>query len=696
MKNKTSSEPVIVHQSSGRVRLKWKKLYHPALDVRYLEAWLTTLNGIKTARVNKNACSVTITFEELPELPHKLIDELTGCPAEVFGSKSPQSGNKRLIDAVTAGTLAGTSPFMPTPLQASVAYAMGIPAILSGLDTLINRGLKVEVLDMSTIGLSLLRKDYTTAASIASMVIIGDYLRQITEDRTNDLLRTLMLNPVEEVNVLKDGETQRIPYDYVLPGDIVLCQAGDLIPVDGVVTSGEALVNRSSISGESKPVHYRIADEIISGCSIIEGSLQIKAHKVGSETSMKRITHLMETSLLEKTVPEMRNDKLADMLAPISFGVSSAVYAVTQNANKALSALTVDYACAVKFPTPVVIKTSMYTAAQRNVLIKSGSALLQMSKVDTVVFDKTGSLTRGELIITDTICSEGYSPDKILTLAAAAENRSYHPVGRAIISETRRLSMEIPESAEAHSSIAHGVRAEVNGKLVRVGSHHYISEDCEIDCSCMDERASEFRSKGNILIYVTVEETVAGIIAMRDQIRPEASEVMRKLKEDGIKEIIILTGDHRETALSFLDTIDGADSIHWDLKPEKKAEIVRELKSKGRIVAFVGDGVNDAPSIIEADVGISVPESADLAREAAQISLTGKNLEGILLARKLGQRAEKTLNWCFKTGVGVNTGLMLAAISGYLTPVTTSIIHNMTTFSILGGAMLSSKREPKI
>jgi Cu2+-exporting ATPase len=696
MTNNSKSNPQIIHKCRGRVRFRWKKLYHPHLNPDYLEAWLEAMPGINEARINPQACSVTVSYSGSAEMTEKIRQRLVCSPEESFSRKSPAPAKRKFVDSAAAGTIATVSPFLPIQAKTALAYATGISPILRGLDTLINRGLKVQVLDMSTIGLSLLRKDYNTATSIAAMIVVGDYLKQITEDRTNNLLRSLMSDPVEKVTVCKNEQLLDVPFEKVEKGDTVVCTAGEIIPVDGVITEGEVLINQTSITGEARPLHCKTGDQLISGYSVIEGSVKIKAVRVGSETSIKRITGIMENSLMEKSDVELESDRLADKLAPISFGTGAALFALTGDADKALSALTVDYACAVKFPTPVVIKTSMYTAAKSNVIIKSGSALMKIAKADTVVFDKTGTLTKGEINVAEVIPCAEITKHEILRYAAAAENRSFHPVGKAIITESERLGLTIPDSLPDESRIAHGVCTSIEGKTVRVGSRHYIHDDCGIDCSCISNVATDLRKKGYILVYVAVDQSLAGIITMQDEIRPEAQNILEKLKNDGINKIIILTGDHRETATAFMEKLPAADSICWDLKPDEKALMVKRLKNKGHKIIFVGDGINDAPSLVEADVGVSVPGSTTLAKDASAIILTGQNLEGLLVARKTGKQAEKTLKGCFKAGVGINSGLMLAATAGLLKPVSAALIHNMTTFSILGISALISKRSPQI
>ncbi|WP_320170490.1 heavy metal translocating P-type ATPase [Maridesulfovibrio sp.] len=692
MSSPFQNAPRVVHETRNRLRIRWKTLLSPELDSDYLAAWISNLPGVRDVRVNPQGRCLIIRYNGTPESRNEILEGLNRIPPQAFSRAEPAVRRRRLIDAAWSSGLAAGLPFMPATIQAPVATAMGMPAVLAGLDTLISDGPKARVLDMTTIGASLLRADYTTAASISSMVVIGECLRQITDDRSNSLLKSLTASPVKEIWVEQDGKEVSIPFEKVQAGDVVLFSSGELIAVDGTITDGEAILDRSSITGESAPVKVSPGDEVVSGSILVEGELRVKAAGTASETSMARITRLMTGALSEQSATERKSSRLADALTPVTLGLGAALYAATGDMERALSVLTIDFACAVKFPAPVVIKTSMYAAAKEGVIFKSGTALESLAEVDAIVFDKTGTLTRGELDVTDIIVCSPRSEDELLNLAAAVENRHGHPVGQGIIREAEKRGLPPLQATDTDLSIAHGVSGVVNGSLVRAGSRHFIADDCGTDCSAVSDRTVRLRSEGKTLVYVSCDGHLEGIVALIDTIRPEAETVLESLKETGIKKIVMLTGDHAGTAAVFKKKLPLVDEIRTDLTPELKSEVVGDLQSEGYRVAVVGDGVNDAPAFTVAGMGICMSRSTGLARESAHVVLDRNSLDGLLTARAVSLRVNGILQNCFNTGVTVNTGLLAAAMAGKLSPALAATLHNLNTFAILGAAAWASSR----
>lgn len=684
--------PQLVHRTRGRLRYRWRRLSDPALDPEYFEAWLENTEGVARARVNPRAACVVI--ELAPQgSGADFGNVLLRVPARAFSRGVPAPPRRGLGDAVFHAAMTAAVAAMPPGLQLPVAAAMGAPAVLKGAETLLTQGLKVRVLDMATIGFSLLRGDYVAAASISTMVVVGEFLRQATEDRSNGLLKSLVAAPVESVWVRRGDAEVAVAFADVVPGDLVLAGSGGLVAVDGLVVAGEALLDCSSITGESAPVYVKEGAEILSGCVVREGAVTIEARRTGAETNMARISGFMENALREVSARERRSDRLADMLAPITLGLGAVLYAATHDASRALSVLTIDYACAVKLPAPVVIKTSLHTAAREGVLIKSGSGLDAFAEADTLVFDKTGTLTTGRLRVTD-VLTAGVADDEFIRLAASVEDRSDHPVGQAVVAEAARRGLELLPAGNACCSIAHGIEAVVAGRVVRVGSHHYIAEDCGISCAALAGEAERLRSEAKTLVFVASGDSLLGLIALRDEIRPEACDVLRQMRLRGIRHVYVLTGDHARTAETLLAQVPGIDGMHTDLLPEEKAAFVKDLRSKGHKVAMIGDGVNDAPAFVAADVGVSLSRTQGLARESARIVLLRDALHGLVVARDTGLRAAGILDNCFTAGVGINTGLLLVAGAGLLSPVAAAAVHNATTFAILGGSAWAAGRRP--
>jgi Cu2+-exporting ATPase len=672
--------------------LRWRRLLDPALSPEYLEAWLENLQGVGAVRINPRACSLTVDHDGRTGMIDAILAHVLNAPDAVFARPEPLGPRRRLTDAVFHGALTAAVPFLPPAVQLPVAAAMGAPALVKGLDTLLTRGLKARVLDMATIGFSLARGDYVAASSISAMVVVGEYLRQVTEDRSNSLLKSLVADPVEGVRVERDGVEKVMEYDAVSPGDVVLVGTGELIPVDGDVLDGEALVDKSSITGEFDPVPVAAGDAVVSGCAVMEGRLRLLARRTGAETAMARIAGFMENALREKSQPERRSDALADRLTPVTLVLGAAIYVATGDAARALSVLTVDYACAVKLPAPVVIKTAMYSAARRGVLIKSGSAMDAFAGADALVLDKTGTLTTGSLTLDSIVPCADLDESALLLRAASVEFGHVHPVGRAIIEVAKGRGLAPEPAGRADLSIAHGVSGWLGGELIRVGSHHFIAEDCGIDCSVVADTARRLRGHGVSVVYVSRGQELLGIIGLREMIREEASRVLEVLRGYGFRRIVVLTGDHPQTAARLKERLAGVDEVRAGLMPEDKASVVRELRQAGHHVAVVGDGVNDAPAFVCADVGLCMSGGAGLARESSGIVLLRDNLEGLVDVRRIARRAERVLDRCFQAGVGINSGLLLAAGAGLLSPTAAAAIHNMTTFAILGGAALATRQ----
>lgn len=693
MNNSKPQGPQPVHETSKRIRFRWNRLLAPDLDPDYLEAWIGNLPGVTGVRINPQGRCFVIEYDGDVGSRTAILAGFGNIPGQAFGSRTVPDPKRRIIDAAFHSGLATGMPFLPPEIQAPVATAMGAPAVLKGLDTLVNEGLKARVLDMTTIGVSLLRADFTTAASISAMVVVGEYLRSMTDDRSNALLKSLTAAPMDRVWVERDGMEQGIDFEAVRSGDTVLCGSGELIAVDGQILEGEAMLDRSSITGESAPQLVGPGDEVVSGSVVVEGKLKISAMQAGAETNMARIATFMTRALKEQSGTEKKSERLADSLTPITLGLGAVLYAATGDMERALSVLTIDFACAVKFPAPVVIKTSMYSAAREGVIFKSGTALENLAEVDAVVFDKTGTLTCGELSITDIILCDCDSEDELLRIASAVEDRYGHPIGRGLIREAEKRGLTPHQAAAMDLNIAHGVSGMVNGTQVRVGSRHFISEDCGIDCSAVSASADLLRNEGKSLVYVARDGRLNGIAAMRDTVRPEAEQVVRALKESGIKKTVILTGDNNGTAGFFARQFPHMDELRAELTPEEKAAVVKELREEGYRVAVVGDGINDAPAFTAADVGICMSRSTGLARESAQIVLDRDSLQGLLTAREISQRVSRILQNCFNTGVGVNVGLLGAAGAGMLSPATAAALHNLNTFAILGAAAWAASRE---
>jgi Cu2+-exporting ATPase len=675
------------------VRLRSNHLRDPNLDVDYVCALVESLSGVDKVRINRLAASVVIEFHPRADM-EEIMFTLNNLPDEAFLPGVDHENSPDKIDVAAHIAAAALTPFLPMSLTAGMSWLLALPTLIDGIQTFVDRGLKIEVLDASVKLLALLRGDYFTSNTVGALLKLGEHVEHSTENQTNDLLRTLLQPQVEEVRVLRDHIESKIPFAETAVGDHVVCGPGELLPVDGDIISGEASVNMSSVTGESVPVHVQPGDSVLSGGVIEDGRIVIEARLVGSETSMARVSNYLKKSLRNKSTSQKQTEELADKLVPLTFGAGLGLYTLTGDAARAASVLTVDYSCAIKLSTPVAVRSAMYVAGHEGVLLKGASALDALAKVDTILFDKTGTLTKGNLAVTDVVPLTGMTDNELLALAAGAEEHYAHPVAKAVVSQAISQGLKLPEAGQVDFIVAHGVSAYVNASRVLVGSHHFIHDDEGIDCSPSDEKANDLLGQGKSLLYVACDGKLVGLIAVRDQLRPEARSTLGQLKAMGIKRLVVLTGDHARTAEALWKQLPELDEVHAELKPEDKARILKGFKSQGHHVGFVGDGVNDAPALLNADVGVCMPSGADLARESAQVILLKEDIGGLALARALALRVDTTLHHCLWAAVGINSAILALAGFGKLPAITAAALHNGSTIGILAYAVLRNRAAP--
>ena len=681
----------VVHALPRRVRLKSATLCAPDFDATYFQALLEALPGVSEARVNCKGLSLVIVYDGRAETWERVCEYLTHIPREAYLPLNEGGSVVRMSDVLTKAFLVSLAQLLPFPLKAGISWAVCLQVLIEGVETLVSRGVKVQVLDALAVGLSLLRQNYFTAGSITTLLALGECLEEQSEQRSAELLKSLLRPQAENLWVIRDGVEISVPVSEVAAGDHVVCGAGEAIAIDGIVIEGEASVNQSSISGESVPVHLKPGDPVISGSVVDEGRLVVEVERIGSETSVARIGRFIDQSLRNKSKKQTKSSELADKLVPVTLGLGAASWLVTRDAKRMASVLTVDFSCAVKLASPIAVRSGMYAAGQAGVLLKGAAALDAIEDVDTFVFDKTGTLTTGMLAVTDIVALQDLSEEEVLRLAAGAEEHYDHPVARAIVREAKNRSLPLPPISRVDFIVAHGVSAFIDGSNILVGSYHFIAEDENVPCNHLDERAHELRGQGKSLLYVAREGTLLGVIALLDEPRPEAGEVLDALKREGIKRIVVLTGDHKDTALALQRRLPQIDDIRFELKPEDKAAVVEELKGTGLCLAYVGDGVNDAPALVNAHVGVCMPRGADLAKEAAQVLLLNENLYTLLYAREAANRTNAVIRHSFVTTIACNSLTILMALTG-LQPAASALLHNLSTIGTLAYVGMAASR----
>ena len=675
----------ISHELPQRIRLCSKQLKNRTLDPDYFEAALENIPGVGAVRLNTRAACAIVSYDGLNQTRNTILSRFSNLPLELFNGRGGFRSLNSMLPVAARGALALSTLFLPQLIGGPLAFVLAVPVLFDGVMTLwTRRGIKVEVLDAAAVTFCLVRRDFFTAATIVFMLSVGRYLEDLSEDKSTGLLKSLLKPQVDKIWIEIDGQELEIDRTDARIGDRVICGPGEMIPLDGVVVSGEASVNQSSITGESVPVHVEPGTEVLSGAVVEDGRIVFEANRIGAETSMARIGAFLENSLRYQSESQKKSDELADKLVPVTFGLGMGLLVVTRDLTKAAAVLTVDYSCAVKLANPVAVRVSMYTAAHEGVLLKGAQAMDELARIDTLIFDKTGTLTKGRLKVTDTIAFNGMGDRDLLALTASAEKHYSHPAAKAILQAARDEGLTLSPTSQVDFIVAHGVSAYIDGHHVLVGSRHFTQEDEGIDCSMADAAVSGLEAQGKSLLYVARDEKLTGIIGLRDELRPEAADVLAALKETGIEKIMILTGDNPLAARALAAQLPAVDDVHWELKPEDKAVIVSRLRENGHHVAFAGDGVNDAPALVTADVGICMPGGADLARESAQVILMQDDLYGLLSARRIALTNQKTIKRSFFSAVGLNTVFLLLATFGIVQPITAAVLHNTSTVGILG------------
>lgn len=674
----------ILHELDTRLRIRCPVFLRRNFEPAYVEAMLEHIEGVESVRINVKAGCAVICYNGDLNVRQTILERVSDIPDESFERSVRREAQINPVFMGLHSLLILCLRFLPKSAQAVFTLAVGAPVLLKGILVLFSRGIKSDVLDAAVVGFSLARRDYFTANAIVFLLNLGEYLEHLSEDKTTNLLRNLLRPTSKDVWVYRDGQEISMPVSQLKIGDVVVCGPGEMIPVDGVVHSGEALINQSSITGESMPVYLSDNDRILSGSVVEEGKLYIRAQYVGGDTGIARINRFLENSLRMASPVQKKSEDLADSLVPVTFGLGLGIYAMTRDVSRAAAVLTVDYSCAIKLATPVTARMAMYSAAHLGVLLKGARALDALANVDTVVFDKTGTLTKGELTVDGVYPVNGMEKNSLLALTAAVEEHYKHPVARAVVEKARIENLSFPPVSEVDFIVAHGVSAYIDGERVLAGSRHFLEDDEGIDCSEVDGLEAELHAKGKSTLLVARDKRLAGVLSLTDALRPEAGYVLERLKQNGVRQIVVLTGDHRVAAHSQLSGLDSIDSLYCELKPEDKAAIVKDLQDKGQRLAFIGDGVNDAPALLSADVGICMMSGAAVAREAALVILLKDDLRPLSYAREIATHADKAIQNSFKAIAGLNSLYLILASCGLLSPVAAASLHNLTTIGVLG------------
>lgn len=698
----------LVHAVPGRVRVRGRGLRTATPAREALVAECAGHPHVHSVRLNPAAGSLVVVYEPAA-LSAAGLGALLGLAtpptsrAHAERNVSPGSADAedgtageagKLVElALTLVGLVGLS-LLPRAAGRLLTYALIAPTLARGARSFVADGVSMEMLDSLAVGLATIQGKFGTALTTHGLLTLGEHLEHNTERHTDELLQRLLQPIPGKAWVHRGGSLVELAVDDIAVGDQVEVGPGDMLPVDGKVIAGTASVNEASITGEPLSARKEPGDRVLSGTLVEDGRIRVRATRVGSDTTTARIRRFIEHSLQTQSTTQRRAAYLADRRVYLTLGLGALVFLTTRSLERLASVFLVDYACALKLGTPVAIKAAMYRGARNGVLFRGGQAIESLAEADAFVFDKTGTLTTGffEVHAVTSLDPAHWSRDDILALVASLEEHVNHPLADAVVDQARRDALAHVEHEDVDYLVAHGLTTQVlGGKRVAVGSRHFLEEHEGVRFEPHQSLLRELERHGEHLLYVALEGALLGVIALQDAVRPEASSMISALRQrrPGAR-LILLTGDRWEKAESLNRSL-GLDRVVAECSPESKAEFVRELKKDGKLVAFVGDGVNDAPALTEAAVGIAMPKSSDLARATADVVLTQDDLATLLRAEHISRGTMRLIERQFTVSTVSNTVVILGAAFGLFSPVASALLHNGTTIGVLLNAMAGAR-----
>jgi len=685
----------IVHSLQGRVRVRYPRYLLDGKQAALVQMLISLQEGIKSVAVNIISGSVLIEYEGISEVVAlsylRAIDDKYLKNEELLKSVATPVAQESLLYVLLemVATHYIKKFLIPFPIR-RILSAFGIlPRARKALGSIVRGKLFcADTLDATAIILSYATGDVDTSSSIRLLLNMGDTLEDYTKRKSYDSLASSLLNADESVQILVDGEEKSITANLLKTGDVVICRAGSVIPVDGTVISGEAMVNQSSMTGESLPVHKKDGASVFASTIVEEGEIQISVKSAGGETKVNKIVALIDKSQDLKAASQVRAERIADSLVGYNFLLAGLTYLCTRNFVKAASTLLVDYSCAMKLSAPICVLSAMRDSANCGILTKGGKYIEDLAKADTFVFDKTGTLTESTPKVTHVIPFGERDEREVLKLAACLEEHFPHSLARAVVKEAADRGIDHSEEhAKVEYVLAHGIASSLNGEKLRIGSAHFIFDDEKIRKTKEAEAVIEkFADSGSSLLYFSIGKKLAGIIVIQDPIRQESVTALKQLRELGVKNIVMITGDGENTARIIAKKA-GVDTYFAQALPDTKVEYIKKMQAQGHKVVMIGDGINDAPALSAADVGIAMGAASQIASQTADILLPDDGLQSLPALRVIGRRLMERINDNNTAIIGINTALIGLSLAGTVTASTAALLHNTSTVAISMSAM---------
>lgn len=684
----------IKHESRGRMRVhmeQYRMTYEQADTLLYV---IHNHRNVTFVKVYDRTADAVIEYvgdrEQIIELLRHFHYESANVPQTVIKTSGRELNNsyqEKLIGSVVWHY--SKKLLLPLPIRIALTIGRSIKYIGIGLKCLLQRKIEVPVLDATAITVSLITKDFSTASSIMFLLGIGELLEEWTHKKSvDDLARSMSLN-VSKV-WLKTPENQEILVESskIEKGDKVVVHMGNVIPFDGEVLDGDAMVNQASLTGESVPVQRTVGNTVFAGTVVEEGEITIRVKEVEGNNRFDQIVTMIEESEKLKSELEGKAEHYADKLVPWTLGATGLTYLLTRNVTKAMSILMVDFCCALKLAMPISVLSAIREASLYNVTVKGGKFLEAVAEADTIVFDKTGTLTKAHPTVVDVVnFNDEYSSDDMLRVAACLEEHFPHSMAKAVVDAASKKGLSHEEMhTKVEYIVAHGIATSINGKRTVIGSYHFVFEDEKCVVPAGKESLFELLPLYYSHLYLAIEGKLSAVICIEDPLRDEAAAVVTSLKKAGISKVVMMTGDSERTASVIAKKV-GVDEYYAEVLPEDKAAFVEKEKAKGRKVIMIGDGINDSPALSAANVGIAISDGAEIAREIADITVGSDDLYQIVTLKYISNALMKRIKSNYRKIVGFNSGLIALGVAGVLPPTTTALLHNGSTILISVNSM---------
>ena len=678
---------IIKHEIKGRLRIHVVQGRMTCAQADTLCWFLSKQEYVTDAKVYERTADAVICYtgsrEEVIAVLKGFSYENTEVPENVLSSSGRELNSSFREQLITRVILHyGSKLIVPYPIRKVWLTFKALRYIWKGLKCLARRKIEVPVLDATAIGVSVIRGDFDTAGSVMFLLGVGELLEEWTHKKSvGDLARSMSLN-VKKVWLKNDDQEVLVNASDIRPGDTVVVHMGNVIPFDGEVSGGEGMVNQASLTGESLPVRREKGKTVYAGTVLEEGELEILVKAVSGSTRFEKIVTMIEDSEKLKSALESKAEHLADKLVPYTLLGTGIVGLVTRNVTKALSVLMVDFSCALKLAMPIAVLSAIREAGQHGITVKGGKYLEAVAEADTIVFDKTGTLTKAKPTVTEVVILGDYPEDEALRIAACLEEHFPHSMAKAVVDAAKKRKLYHEEMhSKVEYIVAHGISSYIEDKKVVIGSSHFVFEDegCRIRPE-MQERFDALPSEYSHL-YLAIDGELTAVICIEDPLREEAADMVRMLKAEGLKKVVMMTGDSERTAASIARRV-GVDEYYSEVLPEDKARFVEKEKEAGKKVIMIGDGINDSPALSAADAGIAISDGAEIAREIADITIAADDLRVIVTLKRLANAMMKRIQSNYRGIVGINSGLIALGVGGVIQPTTSALLHNTSTLAI--------------